>query len=96
MILRKRSELGAYRRLHELKLDDARFHQYFRMTPSKFEELLAMVGPHIQRMNTPYRRSIEPGERLTIITALSKKGLIPTVHSKIQLVVASWHDTVLG
>jgi len=66
-VIRKRSELGEYHRLvQELRLDSTRFQQYFRMTPTKFDELLSLVGPLIQREDTSFRKAIEPGQRLAI------------------------------
>jgi hypothetical protein len=40
-IIRKRQELGEFHRLvQELRLDQQRFLQYFRMTPETFDNLL--------------------------------------------------------
>ena len=73
-INKRRMALGEYPRLvHELRLDAVRFKQYFRMTPTVFDELLCLVGPHIAKENTPYRLCIEPGQRLAITLRLANK-----------------------
>ena len=66
-ILRTRRLHGEYHRLvQELRLDDARFQQYFRLVKTQFDHLLTKVGPRISRLDTSYRRAIGPGERLAI------------------------------
>ena len=40
----KRHEFGKYHRLvQELRLDSARYRQYFRMSPMQFENILAQI-----------------------------------------------------
>jgi hypothetical protein len=66
-ILRRRQQLGEFHRLvQELRLDEQRFFQYFRMTPETFENLLHIVGPHIRKQTTNYRNPISPQQRLAI------------------------------
>jgi hypothetical protein len=66
-IIRKRQELGEFHRLvQELRLDQQRFLQYFRMTPETFDNLLHVVGPHIRKQTTNYRKPISPEQRLAI------------------------------
>ncbi|KAL3981342.1 small subunit ribosomal protein S12 [Sarotherodon galilaeus] len=50
----------------ELRLDDGRFQRYHRLSLAQFEDLLSRVGPRIARLDTNYRRSIPPAERLSI------------------------------
>ena len=51
--IRKRRQLGEYHHLvNELREDSFRFKMYFRMSPTVFDQLLALVGPTIQKMNT--------------------------------------------
>ena len=51
--IRRRKELGEFHRLvQELRLDSTRFQQYFRMSPSTFDDLVNMVGPYIQKQTT--------------------------------------------
>ena len=73
--IRKRRQLGEYHRLvNELREDSFRFKMYFRMSPTVFDQLLALVGPTIQKKNTHYRKCIDPGERLAI--SYSETGLL--------------------
>ena len=66
-ILRRRQQFGEFHRLvQELRLDDQRFFQYFRMTPETFENLLAIVGSHIRKQTTNYRNPISPQQRSAI------------------------------
>ena len=65
--IRKRRQLGEYHRhVSELRRDSFRFKMYSRMSPTVFDQLLALVGPTIQKTNTHYRKCIDPGERLAI------------------------------
>ena len=66
-IIRKRRHYGEFHRLvPELRLDEQRFVQYFRMTPGMFDYLLQVVGPIIRKMTTNYRKAISPQQRLAI------------------------------
>ncbi|CAB4037701.1 Hypothetical predicted protein, partial [Paramuricea clavata] len=53
-------------KVRELRLDEQRFFQYFRMTPETFDNLLHIVGPHICKQTTNYRNPISPQQRLAI------------------------------
>lgn len=53
----------------KLILEDKRYHSYFRMSATKFEELLNIVGPHLQKQDV-VRASITPAERLAITLRL--------------------------
>uniref|UniRef100_A0A8C9XKI1 DDE Tnp4 domain-containing protein n=1 Tax=Sander lucioperca TaxID=283035 RepID=A0A8C9XKI1_SANLU len=50
----------------ELRLDNQRHHQYFRMSAEKMHELLSVIGPELTRQNTNYRSAIEPKQRLAV------------------------------
>jgi len=51
--IRKRRQLGEYHRLvSELRRDSFRFKMYFRMSPTVFDQLLALVGPTIQKTSS--------------------------------------------
>ncbi|KYQ51405.1 hypothetical protein ALC60_09493 [Trachymyrmex zeteki] len=50
----------------KLRLEDLRFHNYFRMSSNKLEELLQIVGAKLQKQNV-VRESISPPERLALI-----------------------------
>ncbi|XP_018359886.1 PREDICTED: putative nuclease HARBI1 [Trachymyrmex cornetzi] len=49
----------------KLSLEDLRFHNYFRISASKLEELLQIVGAKLQKQNV-VRESISPPERLAL------------------------------
>jgi len=62
-----RGEKGAYTLLYKELMDDCtKFFNYFRMTPSSFEELLEKVRSSIQMQDTHLRKSISPQERLCL------------------------------
>ncbi|XP_049917812.1 molybdenum cofactor biosynthesis protein 1 isoform X2 [Epinephelus moara] len=62
-----RTDLGEYHRLfQELRLDAERFQRYTRLTTAQFDGLLARIGGRIARLDTNYRHSIPPAERLAI------------------------------
>lgn len=66
--LSRRQERGAYNTIfRELALEDSSgFADYMRMPHCKFVELLSIIGPSIQKTDTPMRMSIPPGERLVL------------------------------
>lgn len=49
----------------ELKLEDLRFHNYFRMSATQLEKLLEIVGANLQKQDV-VRESISPAERLAL------------------------------
>lgn len=66
-INRKRLTLGEYHTLFpDLIEDDTKFFQYFRMTHEKFDSLLKILEPELQKCDTNVRDSIGPKERLAI------------------------------
>uniref|UniRef100_A0AAX7V7Q6 Transposase Helix-turn-helix domain-containing protein n=1 Tax=Astatotilapia calliptera TaxID=8154 RepID=A0AAX7V7Q6_ASTCA len=66
-VLETRDQFGEFHHLlQELRLDDGRFQRYHRLSLGQFEDLLSRVGPRIARLDTNYRRSIPPAERLSI------------------------------
>ena len=66
-VLRTRNQRGEYHALvQELRLDALLFHQYFRMPPDHFDELLGKVGPLITVADTRFRSAIGPAKRLAI------------------------------
>ena len=64
----KRHERGEYHALiQEMRLSDQdSFYTYFRMTPTRYDQLLSLVGPAIIRQHTNFRSPISPGERLAV------------------------------
>ncbi|CAL8388774.1 unnamed protein product [Boreogadus saida] len=66
-INRGRGQYGEYHRLcQELRLDEDSFKVYFRLNRQQFEGVLTFIGPTIAKMNTNYRESISPPQRLCI------------------------------
>ena len=66
--IRARSRFGAYHHLlQELCLgDELSYRHFLRMDAATFDELLAMVRPHITFRDTNMRKAISPGERLAV------------------------------
>ena len=65
-ILLKRKTLGSYHHLvQELQLHGTKFQEYFRMSVTQFEELLSVVGPHLQK-TARNREPITAAQRLAI------------------------------
>jgi len=66
-VISRRGELGEhYRLVQELRHDPERFRRYFRMSTSQFDMLFDLIGPKIEKLDTNWRRSISPAERLAI------------------------------
>ena len=67
-IFQERKKYGLYHILtDELRLFDKEyFFRFVRMTPQRFEQLLSLVGPHLQRTTTKMREPISPAERLVL------------------------------
>ena len=66
--LSRRLDYGHYDRLmRELEAEDVgSFRNFVRMDPAMFREVLQRVGPRIEKYDTWYRKSINPGCRLAI------------------------------
>ncbi|CAM4569470.1 unnamed protein product [Leuciscus chuanchicus] len=92
--IRARSRHGEYHRLvHELRLDEVRFQQYFRLDRTQFDVLLRRVGPLICKDNTRFRRAISPGERLAICLRFLATG---DSYRSIAFSYRVGHSTVAG
>ncbi|XP_064475663.1 uncharacterized protein LOC135389557 [Ornithodoros turicata] len=67
-LLLPRNEFGEFHHLvRDMRLGDGQdFFDYFRMSRERFDHLLSLVGPLIERQNTSFRQSISPAERLCI------------------------------
>lgn len=62
-----REEVGAFYTLFdELRCDENKFFNYFRMSVSSFDELLDRLKDMIQRQNTKMRNCIQPAEMLAV------------------------------
>ena len=65
--LQKRGQLGEFSTMFaEERLNAGAFHAAYRMTPTRFEELLSLVGHRLQRQATTFRIPIPPAERLAL------------------------------
>lgn len=63
----QREEKGIYHTLvQELRLDDGRHKQYFRMGKASFDHILSLIGPSITKQDTQFRDSIAPGMKLAV------------------------------
>lgn len=66
-INKRREEVGAFYTLFpDLRNDEEKFFNYFRMSISSFDELHNLLKSHIQRENTRLRNCIQPVEMLAI------------------------------
>jgi hypothetical protein len=66
--LSRRIEYGQYSKLlEELRLEDElAFRNFLRMDPRMFNELLQKVEHRISKMDTGYRKALEPGLKLAV------------------------------
>ena len=63
----RREERVVYQNLvQELRADPERHRQYFRMNATGMDQILAIIGPDITKMDTNYRRFIEPKQKLAV------------------------------
>ncbi|GBN50382.1 hypothetical protein AVEN_124460-1 [Araneus ventricosus] len=63
----RREEFGAFYTLfEELRNDDTKFFNYFRMSMTSFDELHGRLKDTIQRENTKMRNCIQPVQMLAI------------------------------
>jgi hypothetical protein len=66
-INRKRRDFGIFHHLHpDLRNDEKKFYNFFRMSEELFAILLDLVGPEISKRDTNYRKCITAEERLAI------------------------------
>ena len=65
-INQRRDEVGIYSLFEELRADEKKFFNYFRMSVSSFDELHSRLKDHIQRQNTKMRNPIQPVEMLAV------------------------------
>ena len=74
--LPRKKKYGLYHILtDELRLFDKEyFFRFVRMTPQRFEYLLSLVGPHLQRTTTRMREPISLAERLVLTLRFLASG----------------------
>ena len=51
---------------YDLRQDEDKFFGMYRMSVNKFDELLQLVTPLIERQPNNYRESVSPEERLVV------------------------------
>ena len=56
------------------RFDKEYFFRFVRMTSQRFEHLLSLVGPHLQRTTTKMREPISPAERLVLTLRFLASG----------------------
>ncbi|CAG4971629.1 unnamed protein product [Parnassius apollo] len=67
-ILEKREEYGAFHTLvkNQLREDEDKFYNYFRMQKTTFDNLLQKLSQELKHQDTFMRESISPAERLAV------------------------------
>ncbi|MED6238695.1 hypothetical protein ATANTOWER_027770 [Ataeniobius toweri] len=86
-ILQGREQFGDYHHLlQELRLDDDRFQQYFRLSGTQFEDLLSCVGRRIGLWDTNYQCCIPAAECLSICLRLASRCRCKAPFSSLLLV----------
>ena len=75
--IRRREGRGVYGTLlRELDAEDPEmFRRYHRVDRESFRTILAMVSPHIQKVDTNMRVSITPGQRLSATLRFLATGM---------------------
>lgn len=70
-IVSDRFRFGTFQTLmNQLRMDESKFFNYFRMSCNTFNDLLRRVEGDLIRQNTVMRSSISPEERLAICIRL--------------------------
>ena len=73
----QRKEKEKYHMLvQELRLDNDRHSQYFRMNKQSFDHLLSLLAPSITKQDTRLRGFIEPGLKLAVILQHLAEGCV--------------------
>jgi len=63
----KRGEFGEFHLLmKQLRQDEVKFKEYFRMSSNQFEHLLSLIKDDIEKKEANYRESISAEERLAL------------------------------
>ena len=74
-IFRRREECGACSTLfEELKQDREYFFRFMRMTPERFDHLLSLVRPKIEKQDTHLRKAIKAEARLALTLQFLASG----------------------
>jgi hypothetical protein len=63
----KRREFGEFHHLmKQLRQDEVKFKEYFRMSSNQFEQLLSLIKDDIEKKEVNYREIISAEERLAL------------------------------
>ena len=63
----KRRDSGEFHHLmKQLRQDEVKFKEYFRMSRNQFEQLLSLIKDDIEKKEVNYRESISAEERLAL------------------------------
>jgi len=63
----KRREFGEFHHLmKQLRQDEVKFKEYFRMSNNHFEQLLSLIKDDIEKKEVNYRESISAEEQLAL------------------------------
>jgi len=63
----KRREFGEFHHLmKQLRQDEMKFEEYFRMSINQFEQLLSLIKDDMEKKEVNYRESISAEERLVL------------------------------
>jgi len=63
----KRRESGEFHHLmKQLRQDEIKFKEYFRMSSNQFQQLLSLIKDDIEKKEVNYRDSISAEERLVL------------------------------
>ncbi|XP_050552278.1 uncharacterized protein LOC118277359 [Spodoptera frugiperda] len=98
-VWKKRHLFGQFRTFcTNLHLYPSIYYDYYKMNYYKFESLLEILRPHIQKQNTNYRLAIPAEERLSVClrfltTAISFKALAHEYHMGYSTVLQIVHET---
>jgi len=61
----KRREFGEFHHLmKQLRQDEVKFKEHFRMSSNQFEQLLSLIKDDIEKKELSYRENISAEERL--------------------------------
>ncbi|XP_044146957.1 protein ANTAGONIST OF LIKE HETEROCHROMATIN PROTEIN 1-like [Bufo gargarizans] len=86
-VIANRQERGQFWALYEtLRAHEDKFWAYTRMSITSFDELLGLLGTHLQRQDTFMRDSIPPAERLIItLRYLATGQSLTSLHYAFQI-----------
>ncbi len=78
---RRRHEFGEFRTVEgDLRLDEQRFRNYLRLSPTQFDELAKKVEPYLQKEVMWRNDVISPKERLAVTLRYGSLGVIYILH----------------